>query len=416
MEYKIDELIIKYLSGTLTEDEQVILDEWKALPENRLLLDQLSDKQWVKKELLKIDRVKETNAYNKLSQIYAQQTAPITVHKTRNNRSWYFIAATLILMIGAGFWFLLNRGTDEATTSDIATSKERFKNDVQPGGNRAVLTLADGSLIILDSVTNGLLTQQGNTKIMKLDNGKIEYKHGPGNGEPGMIAYNTIAYNTITTPKGGQYMIALPDGSKVWLNSASSLRFPTAFTEKERIVELTGEGYFEVNPRPSDSHRNPGGGGKKKPFLVKAGDVQVQVLGTHFNINAYTDEEAIKTTLLEGAVKVVKGNRAGLLKPGEQAQIDKQGLLKTITQVDLEQTMAWHKEVFAFRDASIVSIMRQAQRWYDIEVVYEGKVNREQPLNGDIPRNVNLSQLLKILEATGSVHFRIEGKTVTVMP
>lgn len=410
MDQKIDELIIKYLSGTLTEEEQVLLDEWKVLPENRRLLDQLSDEHWVKKELQKIAQVNEFNeasAYNKLSQIYAQQNVPVRMTKTRSKIGWYLAAAALLLIVGTGSWYLLSRPSGKAAPVELANSEDRFKNDVQPGGNRAKLLLADGTEIILDNAGNGLLSQQGGAKVIKLDNGAIEYKQGAGTGEK-----EAVVYNTVSTPKGGQYMISLPDGSKAWLNASSTLRFPTAFIGEKRIVELTGEGYFEVRPLPA----SPGWGGVKKPFIVKAGDVQVEVLGTHFNVNAYTDEDAIKTTLLEGAVKVMKGNASGLLKPGEQAQALRQGILKTVKQADLEQTMAWHNGVFAFRNASVVAIMRQAQRWYDIEVIYAGKVNKDQPLNGDIPRNVALSQLLKILEATGSVHFRIEGKTVTVMP
>lgn len=411
MDYKIDELIIKYLAGTLTEEEQVLLDEWKAVPENGLLLEQLSDGHWVKKELQKIDQVKEVNAYNKLSQIYAQQNVPVQMYKTRSKTGWWLAAASIVLIAGAGSWYLLSRPSAKATPVGLVNLKDGFKNDVQPGGNRAKLLLADGTEIVLDNADNGLLCQQGGVKVIKPDNGSIEYKAGAGAGEKG-----AVVYNTVSTPKGGQYMISLPDGSKAWLNASSTLRFPTAFAGENRIVELTGEGYFEVSPVPSDSHRRPGEGGAKKPFIVKAGDVDVEVLGTHFNVNAYTDEEAIKTTLLEGAVKVIKGNTSGLLKPGEEAQAFRQGTLKTVKQVDLEQRMAWHNGEFAFRNASIVGIMRQVQRWYDIEVIYAGKVNKEQSLNGDIPRNVALSQLLKILEATGSVHFQIEGKTVTVMP
>ncbi|AXY76083.1 FecR family protein [Paraflavitalea soli] len=408
MDHTIDELIIKYLSGTLTEEEQVLLDEWKALPQNRLLLDQLSNGDWVKRELQKIGQVKEEQAYNKLSQIYAQQQAPVRMQPKRPRTGWWLAAASLVLFLGAGSWWLWSRGSGKAAPVELAKSDDRFKNDVQPGGNKARLLLADGTEIVLDSAGKGLLTQQGGAKVIKTDNGGIEYQQGAGMGNK-----EGVVYNTVSTPKGGQYMIALPDGSKAWLNASSTLRFPTAFTGEQRVVELTGEGYFEVQPMASG---NQGTRKAKKPFIVQAGNVNVEVLGTHFNVNAYTDEDVIKTTLLEGAVKVVNSHTTGLLKPGEQAQAFRQGTLKTVKQADLEQTMAWHNGVFAFRNAPVLAIMRQAQRWYDIEVVYAGKVNKEQTLNGDIPRNVALSQLLKILEATGSVHFRIEGKTVTVMP
>lgn len=405
MEYKIDELIVKHLSGTLSDKERVILDEWKSLPENRLLLEQLSDEEWVRRELRKMAGLKEENAYHKLSQIYAQQAAPMKMPITRFYRSWYVAAAVFVVLAGAGLWFLLTHGDSrQAATESLASSENRFKNDVSPGGDRATLILGDNSVVILDSATNGVLSQQGRTQVVKLENGQIAYQNaGRGDGP--------LVYNTIKTPKGGQYMVLLPDGSKAWLNSASSLRFPAVFAASERIVDLQGEGYFEVRTSLSAQ-----GAGNKEPFIVKAGDIRVQVLGTHFNVNAYTDEEAIKTTLLEGSVKVSAASQEQYLKPGQQVQADRLGGLKTLRQADVEQAIAWHNGIFAFRNASIVSIMRQAQRWYDIEVVYEGKVNKDQPLNGDIPRNVVLSQLLKILEATGSVHFRIEGKKVTVMP
>lgn len=406
MQYKIDELIIKHLSGTLTEEEQLYLDEWKSQPDNRQLLDQLSNADWVKQELRKMQQIREERAYNKLGQLYAQQDVTIPISKTRSKRAWYWAAATLLL-VSAGTLFLLSRKNKDANPS-IATAEERFKNDVEPGSNKAILTLANGNNIALDNTTNGLLAQQGNTAVINSDNGQVTYQKGTGSAETGMEIYNTV-YNTITIPEGGQYMVMLPDGSKAWLNSASSLRFPTAFNETERVVELTGEGYFEVAP----SHRKKSK--SKTAFTVKAGTVAVQVLGTHFNVNAYADEEDIATTLLEGAVQVTGSQDGTLLKPGEQAQVNKQGTLKK-TKPDLESIMAWRNGLFSFKNAPIASIMRQAQRWYGIEVVYENKVNKEQELNGDIPRNVTLSKFLKILEATGSVHFRIDGKRVTVMP
>lgn len=404
MQYKIDELILKYLSGTSTAEEQLYLDEWKSLPANGQLFDQLNNADWVTQELRKMQHIREEKAYNKLSQLYAQQDTPPPVSKVRSNRAWYWAAATLLLLVSAGTWFLLSRPENKVGTTAVTPVEERFKNDVQPGGNRATLTLANGDNIVLDNANNGLLASEGNTAIIKDDNGQVTYQKRTGS-----TAASLVTYNTITTPRGGQYMITLPDGSKAWLNSASALRFPTTFNKKERIVELTGEGYFEVNPSFRKENNS------KTPFTVKAGAVNVQVLGTHFNVNAYPDEVDIKTTLLEGAVKVTGSQDGGLLKPGEQAQVNKQGTLKK-TKPDLEPIMAWRNGLFSFKNASIASIMRQAQRWYGIEVVYENKVNKDQALNGDIPKTVALSKFLKILEATGSVHFRIEGKRVTVMP
>jgi ferric-dicitrate binding protein FerR (iron transport regulator) len=210
-------------------------------------------------------------------------------------------------------------------------------------------------------------------------------------------------YNTISTPKGGQYQVTLSDGSKVWLNAASSLRFPATFSGKERKVELTGEGYFEV------AHN------KKMPFHVTVNDLDVEVLGTHFNINAYADESAIKTTLLEGSVKVVKGNETKIIEPGEQASVTtSEDEINVKQQVDLEQVVAWKNGIFQFERADIESVMRQISRWYDIDVDYHGRVSEH--FGGTISRDVNISDVLKMLEMTGGVNFKIDGKKVIVMP
>ncbi|WP_315818084.1 FecR family protein [Paraflavitalea speifideaquila] len=369
MKYSIDELIIKYLFGALTDEERLILNEWKTLPENRQLLDQLSNAAWVKQELHKIAQVKEDNVYNKLFQIYSQQQMPVIIHKKRRTLSRYLVAASLLIVLGTATWLLVPRTPKPVSPAIVVSSWEPLKNDVQPGRNRAMVTLGDNTVIDLDSTSNGFLSQQRGARIIKQQNGEITYEKQP------LTQQSETVFNTITTPKGGQYMISLPDGSKAWLNSTSSLRFPTAFTGEARIVELTGEGYFEISSLPASPARSR----TKQPFLVKTGDLTVEVMGTHFNVNAYKDEEAIKTTLLEGAVKVSKGSMVGLLRPGQQSQAYRQGPLKTVKKADLEQTIAWHNGVFAFKDASILTIMRQAQRWYNIEVIYEGKVNNKGP-------------------------------------
>jgi len=300
-------------------------------------------------------------------------------------------AAAILLLVSLGGYFYFNSGTEKqiATTE---TQEQRFKNDVAPGGNKAVLTLSDGSQIILDSAKNGTLTQQGNTKILKLDDGKLTYNSTNANAE--------ILYNTISTPKGGQYQIALADGSKVWLNAASSLKFPTAFNGKERIVELTGEAYFEVSKSAA------------KPFTVNVNDMNVQVLGTHFNINAYNDEAVIKTTLLEGSVKINKGSFSTILQPGQQAQVAKE--IKVVNDIAVDDVLAWKNGFFSFNKADLQTVMRQIARWYDVEISYEGKIPTRE-FGGKINRNSNASEVLKILEES-KVHFRIEGKKIVVMP
>ncbi len=282
---------------------------------------------------------------------------------------------------------------------DIAETQDKvdnFKNDVAPGGNKAILTLADGSVIVLDSAQNGTLTNQGNTKVIKLDNGQLAYNSAG-------IKSTEVLFNTISTPRGGQYQVILPDGSKVWLNAASSLRFPAAFVDKERRVDVTGEAYFEIAKNAA------------MPFVVSVGGAEVQVLGTHFNIMAYDDEATMKTTLLEGSIKFVKGNTSHLLKPGQQSQLTPTGSVNVASGVDMAHVMAWKNGLFHFEDADIQTFMRQLSRWYDVEVVYQNKNNNDQFVL-EMPRSSKLSDVLKVLELTGDIRFGIDGKKIIILP
>lgn len=307
-------------------------------------------------------------------------------------KMWW--AAAVVVLVAAGGYFLLN----QHPRNDFAKAKPQsvpLQNDIAPGGDKAVLTLADGSRVVLDSAANGALTRQGNVTVIKL-NGQLAYS------AEGSKA-TEVLYNTISTPKGGQYQLVLADGSKVWLNAASSLRFPTAFTGKERRVELTGEGYFEV------AHD------ETKPFHVSVHNMDVEVLGTHFNINAYNDEPSIKTTLLQGRVKVKKEEKLVYLNPGQQAVINPAAdNIKVDYDVDTEEVVAWKNGRFQFNSANIETIMRQAARWYDADVQYQGETS--ETFSGGLPRSENISQLLKILEATGKVDFSIHGKRIIVQP
>ena len=339
----------------------------------------------------------ETGRWDKvLQKILKPGAAVIKMHPKKTFvLSRIAAAAVIILVLSLGAFLYFNNNSEKQIAKTDA--QQPLKNDVAPGGNKAVLTLADGTQIVLDSAANGTLTQQGKTKIIKLDDGQLAYREGGSSSRNGGTG---VGYNTISTPKGGQYQIVLADGSKVWLNAASSLRFPTSFPGKERNVELTGEGYFEIAKNAS------------KPFHVKVSDMEVEVLGTHFNVNAYEDEAEIKTTLLEGAVKINTGNATGVLKPGQQAQVNKRKDIKVVN-ADVDQAVAWKNGKFQFNDASIETIMKQVARWYDAEIVYEGKVPGG--FVADISRDVPVSKLLQILELTNRVHFKIEGKKVTVM-
>jgi transmembrane sensor len=300
-------------------------------------------------------------------------------------------AAAIILLLGAGSYWWVSR----APKFDLAATNKYSKNDVAPGGNKAVLTLANGTSIILDSVHNGTVAQQGNTIVVKQNNGQLAYH--TENEKP-----TEILYNTLTTPRGGQYQLVLPDGSKIWLNAASSIRYPTAFAGKERKIEITGEAYFEVA-------KNTG-----MPFIIKANGMEVMVLGTHFNVNAYDDEAAIKTTLLEGAVKITKDAATAILRPGQQSRLTKSGKLNIINDVDLEDAVAWKNGLFSFKRADTKAVMRQIARWYDVEIVYESQVPSIN-FGGEMKRDLNLSQALKGLGRMG-LRFRIEEKKLVVLP
>jgi len=403
-------LIEQYLYGQLTEaqgqelleltntrEEAEVLAVLKELMQEESLQATALDAETLRVSLLKVLAVDR-----------ALPSAP-PVRRLTGGRAWWAAAAILVVLGAGSYLAYLNRPNPAVTTAQ--TQSERFKNDVAPGGNKAVLTLSGGQQIILDSAANGVLSQQGNSQVQKLANGQLSYT---------VITERptTALYNTLTTPPGGVYQLILPDGSKVWLNSESSIKYPVFFAGKERKVEISGEAYFEVLKDAS------------KPFKVKInGSVEVEVLGTSFNINSYEDEPTIRTTLLEGSVSVREEPIVGVntntnklsvvLKPGQQAQMvvgdNSNNGVRVVGAVDVDAVVAWKNGLFRFKGAELGAVMRQIARWYDVDVEYQGKLP-DYPLVGNIPRNVPVSEILKLLELTGVVHFTIEGKKVTVTP
>lgn len=319
---------------------------------------------------------------------------------------WQYAAAAAILFAVAFSAYLWVFRPDVQPIAQ-RTGPLGQKNVILPGGEKAVLTLADGTHIVLDSTDAGMLTQQGNMKVVKLSNGQLSYQVSDDvspSAEKGKVLFNTIA-----TPRGGQYTIELADGSRVWLNAASSLKFPAAFNGDERNVELTGEGYFEIAHNAA------------KPFKVTVNNVAVKVLGTHFNIEAYSGGAVMKTTLLEGSVQVEASGQDKTIKPGEQAQIsNKTGSANpsiSVQQVNVEDIVAWKEGRFVFHNDNIQTVMNQLARWYDVTVSYEGNVTNEEFV-GVISRSryENISGILTMLEKTRTVSFQIKGRHVTVMP
>jgi ferric-dicitrate binding protein FerR (iron transport regulator) len=319
-----------------------------------------------------------------------QTTPPRTASNTRS-MIWYAAAATVLGAVVLTSALYLNRQQQPVM---VATPKP---NPLAPGTNTAVLVLADGKTISLDSANTGALARQGNSNIVNSAQGLAYKAEGTA---------TEVVYNTVVTPRGGQYQLTLADGSKVWLNAASSIRFPTTFSGKERLVEISGEGYFQVATYA------------QQPFRVKVKgnpDMEVNVLGTSFNIMAYADEKTITTTLEAGAVQLVHGNIRSLLQPGYGGSLNAGDAAFTIEKADQEQALAWKDGKFRFRNTSIQTIMRQIARWYNIEVTYEGDLS-DIRLTGIISRRENAASLLKILSTTKRVHFDINDNRVVVTP
>jgi len=387
-------IILKSVVTALTQEEQALLTQYlQAAEANREKYRQLTSGDELMPKLAAYaqrNRHQEQNLQAILENIHA---APVkVVHRIHFLRRWGWAAAAVLLLLAAGavyFW------PQRRTTPQLAHT---LPVDIAPGRNGAVLTLADGSQLVLDSVNNGVVAAQQGAQVV-MQNGQLTYNSaGKGNGN--------LAYNIMSTPKGRQFSLVLPDGSKVWLNAASSLKYPTAFTGKERVVELTGEAYFEIAKNAA------------QPFKVNVpGRAAIAVLGTSFNINAYADEDALKASLLQGSIRLQgSGNAAApvVLQPGQQGRLQPNTPIHVL-QADMDKVMAWKNGIFNFNDASLQEVMRQLERWYDIEVVYEKGVP-DRYFYGKVSRDIPLSGLLKVLDAT-RVHFRIEqGRKLVVMP
>lgn len=383
-------LLEQYAADASTPEETRELFEWI-----RNLKDEVLLKEKVK-ELWTVHNPEEELPKADWNAIYTKITSTPVIGQ-RNIWPRISVAAAIFILLGLGGYFVFNKAVERPV---VFIEKTPLTNKLVPGGEKAVLTLSNGNQIILDSAGKGTLAQQGNIKVIKLNNGQLSYNSSPD--KPG-----EMLYNTISTPRGGQYQVVLADGSKVWLNAASSLRFPVSFVGDKRTVTLSGEGYFEV------AHN------ADKPFVVAANGMEVEVLGTHFNINAYPDEAAMKTTLLEGSVRVSKDNTGKMISPGEQATIERNGNAGnqeiSVRQVDVDAVTAWKDGRFVFKGDNIQSVMRQLARWYDAEISYEENVTNEEFV-GVINRSRydNISGILGMMEKTGAVSFTVEGRHITV--
>lgn len=374
---EVDELF--FLLKNMSDDEltQLTREEWENLELEKSLFDTaksneildgiISEKTYIEEASLQDSNVRWIYGFQKL-----------------------YVAAAVIIFLGFGLHFFKDSGTEiqqQTVTAPVF-------NDVPPGGNKAILMLADGRRITLDSLKNGLILRTSDFEVNKTADGQLVYQ----SFEKNKLNTNNSEFNMIYTPRGGEYKVILPDGSKVWLNAATSIRFPTVFRGKTREVDLKGEAYFEVAKNP------------RMPFKVKSRDAEIEVLGTHFNVRAYTDERAMKTTLVEGSVKVNSRGSNKILKPGEQAVLE--GKAMQVSTVVVEEQIAWKNGLFQFQDASLEDVMKQASLWYDLKVSYAGKIPQKQ-FTGKTSRKVNASEFMNMLKYFG-VEFKREGKNVLI--
>jgi transmembrane sensor len=400
----IEELLQRLFKGEITPDEKETLAAWiqeSGEQERFMTLVQQSWENFESHQTIPGDKAAHL-LESVLHKSPLQEEARVVSIKTRHRRIYRAMAAAvLLLLIGAALVF--------RAPPSPAPAKMALKSDVAPpSASNAILTLAGGKKIVLDSAGNGELTTQGKTDIVKLGDGQIAYQ--------AKGAAEATVYNTLTVPRGSRIAtLTLSDGSKVWLNAGSSLTYPVVFSGNQRKVSVTGEIYFEVAPHAG------------RPFIVTNGSTEIAVLGTHFNVNAYEDEEDLKVTLLEGAVKVSGGQEKALLTPGQMAVLQPatfespSGItaqqtnvsLKVLKDVDVEQVMAWKNGQFNFSDVDIRTVMRELARWYGVDVQYQDNVTEKFYMETD--RNTNVSNILKILETTGGVHFQITGDKIIVM-
>jgi ferric-dicitrate binding protein FerR (iron transport regulator) len=337
----------------------------------------------------------------------SEKTAPVTGKSASMFK--YTFATTLVILLAAGVWFWFNPGSSKPLAADIS---HNFSNEPLPGDGRAKLTLEDGTTIILLDSVNGVLATDGHgkTQVYK-ENGWLSYRSAD-------MADSTY-FNTLKVSTAEQYKVILPDGSRVWLNASSVLRYPIVFAGHERKVELAGEAYFEVAglARNEPGYTTPTvRTGNHNPFVVKmqtpSGKVEMRTLKGRFNIAAYTNEPGVQLNLLEGSAQLADSNRKMTLKPGTQAFLDHSGQLSVINKDNRIEALAWKDGMFRFREANIQSVMDQVKRWYGVKVIYKDSIS--QLFTGDIQRTISISQLLRILESKGQVHFQVKDSSITV--
>ncbi len=405
MDFK--QLLDDYRNGKMNAEERAAFEQLLHSMESEQQLQQLLNDSLQSINPVQAEETQEY-LYEQIKARYMREEIAVQPIADRQrvrllNTAWFRYAAAVILVFGVTTYFWFNNKKQEKPLT--TTNNKQIQTDILPGHDGAILTLADGRQLLLDSLKNGVIATQNGSQV-ELKDGSLAYNKSEQ-------TTGGIIYNTMRTPRGRQFQLVLPDGTRVWLNAASSIKYPTVFTGSQRIVEIEGEAYFEVTPLITK------GGGKKLPFIVNirgGRGASIEVLGTHFNVNAYEDETSIKTTLLEGSVNVKSGVNAqssATLKPGQQAVIAANSPLTINHSPDLVQVMAWKNGLFNFNGYDIKAVMREIGRWYDLDIVYEGEPEPEEMM-GELQRNLTLSQVMKILQKI-HVKYRIEGRKLIVM-
>jgi len=378
-------ILEKYRAGESTPEEKRIVEQWWAQ------LVATGEWQWSDEERMQLQQAMKRSLLEKINSQDRGEVRRVLFLRP----AYWWVAASLLLVLGTGAYFFTYSGRGRAHDNGLAgrPQQERFKNDISPANQRVLLTLSDGSTQVMDSISSGTMSLQGNTRAIK---------------QTGSLALlgdhaSKIVYNTLTTEKGRTFHLQLADGTGVWLDALSSVKFPTSFPRDERVVEVTGQAYFEV---AKDVRR---------PFKVRCGNQVVEVLGTHFNINSYNRTD-LQTTLVEGSVKVVGKNTVPVIlnKAGQQARADDSngGMARLVEAVDVDEVMAWKEGRFQFNGCSVEQIMDQLSRWYNLDIVYKDKIN--ETFVADIRRDLPVSKLLALLEMTKQIKFVIEGNKITV--
>lgn len=398
MNQRLPYLLNQYLNKSCSAEE---LAEFYALAndsENEMEFNDLLEHTIVNTSAEKyLDPDKKTSVLN---QVFSSEERSGIALPLKNHKNWkkLMAVAALLIMISAVGMYFVNVKNPFGSNEQIAIAD---KTSIIPGGNKAVLTLGNGTIINLEDLKNGKVAEEGDVTVTKNQSGQLTYVFNEV--AAGKDVKNRL-FNTLTTPKGGQYQVNLPDGSRVWLNAASSLKFPSTFSGlSQRKVEMSGEAYFEIAKN------------KKIPFVVVSDKQEVEVLGTHFNVNAYADETNTRTVLMEGAVKIrdLSGKSHVFLKPGEEAVLNVGDI--RVQPADFDKAIDWKSGKFIFKNESLESIMRKVARWYDVEVIYSGSVPKQETFSGTVSRFDDVEKVLRRLELTGEVNFKINGRKIIVL-